>query len=75
MSVVDDRICRVDTVLDRIQIFNESPNENQVTTAATDDNASVDATDVPVEDRDTTPQSTDSTRILKLKAVCDGSSK
>lgn len=69
MSIVDDRICHVDTVLDRIQIFNQT-DDTAATAPEPDNDASVNATDAPVQDADTTPLPTDSTRISKLKSVC-----
>lgn len=70
MSIVDDRIRQVDTILDRIQIYDQPPGgeDDPVTTASED--VSADATDSPAEDLDTTPLATDSARILKLKSVC-----
>lgn len=70
MSIVDDRIRQVDTILDRIQIYDQPPDgEDDPATTASED-VSVDATGSPAEDADTTPLETDSTRILKLKSVC-----
>lgn len=68
MSIVDDRIRQVDTVLDRIQIFNQAPDDAPTTAAS--ESVLTNATDAPAEDADTQPLSTDSARILKLKAVC-----
>lgn len=69
MSIVDDRIRQVDTVLDRIQIYDQPPgDEDDPANTASEDTA--DATDSPAEDLDTTPLATDSARILKLKSVC-----
>lgn len=70
MSIVDDRIRQVDTVLDRIQIYDQPPDsEDDPATTASED-ISGDATGSPAEDLDTQPLATDSARILKLKSVC-----
>lgn len=70
MSIVDDRIRQVDSVLDRIQIYDQPPRgEDEPANTASDD-VSADATGSITEDLDTTPLPNDSARILKLKSVC-----
>lgn len=70
MSIVDDRIRQVDSVLDRIQIYDQPPRGEDEPANTTSEDVSVDATGSVAEDLDTTPLPTDSARILKLKSVC-----
>lgn len=70
MSIVDDRIRQVDTILDRIQIYDQPLGGEDEPLNTTSEDVSIDAAASPTEDLDVTPLPDDSARILKLKSVC-----
>lgn len=68
MSIVDDRICHLDTALDRIQIYDQ-PLDAEGPAPDTGEHLLTDANGSPIEDSDTISSPTDDARVTKLKSV------